>query len=272
MTTTASPARAYEEYFVPAMFAPLAGHTLSAAALRPGERVLDLACGTGVVARQAARLVGPSGRVVGLDVSPVMLEEARAHVPPGGADVAWVQGDAVTTDLADAGFDVVVCQQGLQFFPDRAEGARRMHRVLDDDGRAVVTTWCGVDEHPFIAQLADIELVHLSALGAGFTHEDVTRPFSLGEPELRELLTSAGFGSVETAPVTIEARFATPDRFIERLELAYAAVVPTFAADPRAFADYVTRVAEDSRELVDRHRQGDSVVVPLHAVLAVARP
>jgi SAM-dependent methyltransferase len=272
MTTTVSPARAYEQYFVPAMFAPLAVHTLSAAAIRPADRVLDLACGTGVVARQAATLVGPGGHVVGLDVNPVMLEEARGHPSPGGAGVEWVQGDAVTADLPAGAFDVVACQQGLQFFPDRAAGARQMRHVLQDAGRAVVTTWRGVEEHPSIAQLADIELSHLSALGAGFTRDDVTKPFSLGEQELSALLTAAGFGSVETTAVTIEARFATPDRFIERLELAYAAVVPAFVADPRAFDDYVARVTEESRELVDRHRHGDHVVVPLHAVVAVARP
>jgi SAM-dependent methyltransferase len=248
----------------------LTGHTLAAAAIRTGERVLDLACGTGVVARQAAELVGPDGRVVGLDVNPAMLEEARELAPSGGAGVEWLPGDASTADLPAEAFDVVICQQGLQFFPDRAAGARQMRHVLHDAGRAVVATWCGVDEHPSIAELADIELRHLSALGAGLTREDVTKPFSLGERELCRLLTAAGFSAVETTAVTIDARFATPDRFIERLELAYAAVVPAFVADPRAFRDYVARVTEESRELVDRHRHGDHVVVPMHAVVVTA--
>jgi SAM-dependent methyltransferase len=96
---TASSARAYEEYFVPAMFAPLSRHSLAAAALQPGEHVLDLACGTGIVARQAAELVGPKGRVLAVDVSAAMLEEARTHGADRGAEVAWRQADVVAADL-----------------------------------------------------------------------------------------------------------------------------------------------------------------------------
>jgi ubiquinone/menaquinone biosynthesis C-methylase UbiE len=263
-----SPAHAYEEFFVPAMFGPLADRTLRIAGLRPGEAVLDLACGTGVVARRAADAVGPSGSVVGVDVNPVMLEQARTL--PGAAAVDWRQGDAVSVDLP-ASFDAALCQQGLQFFPDRPAGARTLRAALRDGGRAVVACWRGIEENPFISRLADIELPHLQALGSGFTGADLELPFSMRDGQLRQLLEDAGFAEVELTTVTIDARFATPDRFIERLERAYAAVVPAFLADPRAFQDYVSDVARESRDLVEQHRQGDHVLIPLRCDIALAR-
>ena len=97
------------------------------AALRPGERVLDVACGTGVVARLAAQQVGTAGQVTGVDLNAGMLAVARALSPPPGATITWVEGSAVAIDLADVQFDVVLCQQGLQFFPDQPAALWEMH-------------------------------------------------------------------------------------------------------------------------------------------------
>jgi SAM-dependent methyltransferase len=269
--STASPARAYEEYFVPAMFAPLSEHVLAAAALQPGEHVLDLACGTGIVARQAAAQVGPTGRVLAVDISPMMLEEGRSHPVPDGVEIEWRQADGVTADLPVGAFDVAICQQGLQFFPDRAAGAGQLHRAVRDGGRAVVATWLGLEDNPFIARAVEAELRHLDALGAGVDRADAERPFSLGKDELRELLDGAGFPSVDIRTVAVEARFPTPDHFVERMQRAYAAVVPAFAEDPDAFDRYVAAVTEATRDLVEEHRQGDHVVIPFRSNLAVAR-
>jgi ubiquinone/menaquinone biosynthesis C-methylase UbiE len=102
---------------------------LRPAALRPGERVLDVACGTGVVARLAARRVGPAGTVVGLDVNPGMLAVARATTPPGTV-IDWHQAPAHAASLPASAFDVVTCQLGLPFFADQAAALAEMHRVL----------------------------------------------------------------------------------------------------------------------------------------------
>ncbi len=89
-----------------------------------------MACGTGIVARYATPLLGAEGSVVALDVSPDMLAVARALPEPAGAAVEWQEGDATSLALPDSAFDLVLCQQGLQFFPDRAAAVREMRRVL----------------------------------------------------------------------------------------------------------------------------------------------
>ena len=266
-----SPARAYEEYFGPAIFQPLSRQTLRHAAPRAGERVLDLACGTGIVARRVSAAVGSTGHVLGMDINPAMLEEARRRAQAAGVSVEWQQGDAVTTTVAEGAFDLVVCQQGLQFFGDRLAGARLMRRSLRTGGRAVVVTWRGLDRHPLFRALADAETPHLASLGADVSRFDVKAPYSLGDPdELRRLLERAGFRRVTLADETIEARFADPDRFVHRMEHAYAAVVARLAADPRAFADYLDRIVHETREVVATHRRNDHVVTRMHAIVAVA--
>ena len=267
-----TPAQSYEEFFGPAIFDPLATVTLRHAAPRPGERVLDLACGTGIVTRRVAAAVGPGGRVLGLDVNPAMLAEAASRPRPPGAPVEWRQGDAVRADLSGEEFDLVVCQQGLQFFTDRSAGVRLMRRCLAPGGRAVVAVWRGLEVHPLYRALADAELPHLVSLGADVTLADLEAPFSLGDAdELRRLVEEAGFEHVTLAETTIEARFPTPERFVERMEYAYAAVIPAFAADASAFADYLGRITRATRDIVAEHVRGNHVVVPMHTRLVVAR-
>jgi len=111
-----TPAQAYEDYFGPAIFEPLT-QVLEYAPPQLGERVLDLACGTGIVARRVAPMVGVGGRVVGVDINPGMIEVAQAQPAPEGAPIEWRQGDALTLDLPDSAFDVVLLQQGCSSSP-----------------------------------------------------------------------------------------------------------------------------------------------------------
>jgi ubiquinone/menaquinone biosynthesis C-methylase UbiE len=124
-----SAAEIYERHMVPAIFGPWAEDLLALATPLPGERVLDVACGTGVVARLVAQRVGPSGTVVGFDLNPGMLTVARSLPPPSGARIEWREGNVSAIPLPDATFDLVLCQQGLQFFPDRSAALREMRRV-----------------------------------------------------------------------------------------------------------------------------------------------
>jgi len=132
---------AYERYVVPYILGPWAPGLVELAALQPGERVLDLACGTGLVARLAAQKVGPTGRVMGLDLNPGMIAVARELPSPSGTLITWAEGSALAMDLPDASFDVILCQQGFQFFPDKPAALREMHRVLVPSGRMLLSVW-----------------------------------------------------------------------------------------------------------------------------------
>ena len=264
-----TPAEAYETYFGPAIFTPLADALLPHAAVGPGERVLDLACGTGIVTRRLPALVGDAGRVVGADINPAMLEVARRH---GGGGVEWLEGNGTALDLPDAAFDLVVVQQGLQFFPDRQAGAAEIRRVLAGGGRLALAVWKGIDHHPLYAALAEAEAPRLVEHGVDVTYQDLVAPFSLGDATaLCSLLLDSGFADVTLAEATVLARFPDADRFLERLEYPYAAVVPRFAEDPVAFAAYLDAVALATQEVVASYRQGDEIVVPMHTNIAVAR-
>ena len=115
-TKTPTPAEMYEQYIVPATFIPWTPVLVEKAAPKPGEHVLDLACGTGIVARHVAPLIGKEGHLVGIDISPDMLNVARNLPAPEGADIEWIEADGTSTSLPDDSFDLVICQQGLQFF------------------------------------------------------------------------------------------------------------------------------------------------------------
>jgi ubiquinone/menaquinone biosynthesis C-methylase UbiE len=115
---------------VPALFATYAASLIAQAALQPGERVLDAACGTGIVARMAAPHVGETGHVTGLDLNAGMLEVARKGPTLHGAPITWQEGNLEALPFEEGTFDVVLCQQGLQFCPNRAAAVREMRRVL----------------------------------------------------------------------------------------------------------------------------------------------
>lgn len=266
----ANPAQKYEQFFVPAIFGPWARVLVERASPRSGEALLDLACGTGIVARTAAPLVGPSGRATALDLRPGMLDAAKALPPPEGAAIEWVEGDATDTGLPDESFDHIVCQAGFQFFPDRVRAAREARRMLKDGGQLTLLVWQSIDRHPVYAAMAEAEIPRLEALGVG--EEEVTMPFSLGDPaDLRAPLEAAGLRDIEISAETRDVRFPEPDRFVHNVEYAYAAVIPQFAADPAAFQRFLDEVEEETRATVARYRQGNRVVFPMHALIATAR-
>jgi ubiquinone/menaquinone biosynthesis C-methylase UbiE len=136
-------AQLYEQVLVPAMFSPWGHDLLAVAAPVHGERVLDAACGTGLVARLAAEAIGWKGAVIALDLNPAMLDVARGLPPPAGAPIRWLEGDVEAMPLPDLTFDLVLCQQGIQFFPDLQRALDEMLRVLAPGGRAAISVWQG---------------------------------------------------------------------------------------------------------------------------------
>lgn len=138
----------YEKNVVTYSTGPLAAILLEHADPQPGEHVVDVACGTGVVARQTAPRVGASGTVAGVDINPVMLAVARSLPAPQGASIDWREGSASALPLPDAAFDLVLCQAGLQFFPDRLTALREMYRVLRLSGRAAISCVRSLEHQP----------------------------------------------------------------------------------------------------------------------------
>jgi ubiquinone/menaquinone biosynthesis C-methylase UbiE len=264
-----NPVQLYEQFYLPAIFQPLSALVLAQAAPRRGEQVLDLACGTGIIARQLPDIVGTDGAVIGADINPAMLAAARRAA--GASPIGWIEADATRLELRPGAFDLVICQQGLQFFPDRLEALRRIRRGLKDDGRLVVAVWQGVEQQSLMAEFARVEARFLEPLGV--TYEDLLAPFSLGdERELHRLLTEAGFSRISIRAHDFEARFPGPDTFARNMETAYAAVIPAFAQDPVAFSEFLDAVEAETREIVQRHTRGGMVCVSMPTWIAEARP
>jgi len=138
----------YERFMLRQLFEPWAAELVARAGIGPGDHVLDVASGLGPVARLAAEAAGPGGRVVASDISAAMLALAAARpTDPGWAPIEWLQCPASTIDARDDSFDAVLCQHGLQFFPDRAAAAAEMRRVAASGGILALSTWAA--EHPW---------------------------------------------------------------------------------------------------------------------------
>jgi SAM-dependent methyltransferase len=183
-------AHAYESLFVPALFGPWAATVADAAGIQPGDRVLDVACGTGVLAREAAARTGPAGHVAGVDPNAGMLEVARRLAPA----VEWQHGFAESLPLPDASFDAVISQFGLMFFADRRQAIREMLRVLAPGGRVGIAVWDALDNSP--AYAAEVALVE--RLAGAEAAAALRAPFVLGDRiRLASLFIEAGVGSVQ---------------------------------------------------------------------------
>jgi ubiquinone/menaquinone biosynthesis C-methylase UbiE len=262
-----NPAEAYEQYLGPAISDPWTRVLLEYAAPQIGERALDVACGAGSVARHVAPLVGAEGRVVALDISPEMLAVARALPAPTGATIEWREGDAIALVLPDDAFDLVLCQQGLQFFSDRAASLREMRRVLTDGGRVVLSVWQALQRHPVYEALFEATTRHLGAATS-----DVALSFSLSDAEeLRALLRDAGFQRVEITPRSLDIHLPSPARFVELTVLGAAATIPAFAQlDTAARSALVETVSHEIEAVAQRYREGDTLTFPMSTHIAVA--
>jgi ubiquinone/menaquinone biosynthesis C-methylase UbiE len=258
-----NPAETYESYMVPTLFAPWASYLVQAAKPQPGERVLDVACGTGIVARQIASHIGSSGSVVGIDLNPNMLSVARAAAQGEELTIEWHQGKAEKLPFPNASFDLVLCQFALMFFNDRQAALAEMRRVLANNGRLLLSVWQGMDRHPFYQKLHEVIQSRLGMSGL----QDI---FALGNAdELRTMLGSAGFQQTEVEPVSMTARFPNPEGFLAgEIDVDTAAIPSMQHLDAQARQAITATIRDDMEEALRDVVENDYVVIPFHANIA----
>ena len=252
----------YEQYLVGPLFSPWVPDLLDRLQLAPGDRVLDIACGTGIVARLARERVGAGARVVAVDLSPQMLAVGR-RVEPG---IDWREGSAVALPVpAGEAFDAIVCQQGLQFFPDRPAAAREMRRVAAPGGRVAISVWRSLDEAPFFRETHAIAERHLGPI--------VDQRHAFGDAAgIERLLVEAGFRDVRVEPVRRTIRFGDPAPFLHLNTMALVGMSPASKTMSDELRNQtVATIASESASLVPRFSDGEGLAFDLATNIATAR-
>jgi len=247
-------ATAYEELFVPALFKQWAPLVSNIANIQPGHRVLDVACGTGVLAREAAQIAGPAGHVVGLDIARGMLEVARQIAPT----IEWKQGSADSLPFPDQSFDAVVSQFGLMFFPDREKALREMLRVLVSGSRLAVAVWDSLDNLP--AYAAEVALLERTA---GTEAANALRaPFNLGEKgEIIRLAQAADVAAIEVTTHMGTARFPTVRSLVEADLRGWLPVMDVFLEEAK-----IQEILEEAEEALSLYvNEKNQAVFPVLA-------
>ncbi len=253
----------YETALVGPLFQPWVEPLLQDVELRSGDRILDVACGTGIVARIAKERQGATGMVVGVDRNAQMLAVARRVCPT----IDWREGDAGALPLRDGeAFDVVLCQQGFQFFPDRAAAAREMHRALVKGGRLGVSTWRPDEEFPVLRELRAIVERHVGPI-ADHRH-------SLGDPSpLEAVLRHTGFHDVQSKHFSRTIRFRDGSVFVRLNAMALVSMsTQASTLDDERRQRIIDGIDRDSAELVRAHSDdaGFAYDIGTNVVLAKA--
>ena len=218
-----------------------------------GQRVLDVACGTGVVARAASERVGRHGRVVGVDLNPGMIAVAQSLPATDGAPIEWLERSALNLGLDDASFDVVLCQQGLQFFPDKAAALREMRRVLGNNGRLALSVWNNVG----------IYNTAVSSALAQFMSSDIAARFNASRKvpsadELKYLAIEAGFSAVRVTVSCIDIDLPHIDKFV----LDHLAATPVASSIGAATAEARKKIGNSAKEQLQRYAHGGGITYP----------
>ncbi|MBW3549136.1 MAG: methyltransferase domain-containing protein [Actinobacteria bacterium] len=252
-------AELYEADFVPALFAEWAPHLVDMAEIGAGDAVLDVACGTGIVARTAADRVGTTGRVLGLDLNEAMLAVARRVRP----DLDWRHGDAGSLPFPDRSFDAVTCSFGLMFFPDWAAALREMSRVAAADGTVALVVPASLSDQPAYGPFVEAAARHagpdaVSLLGAYWSCGDLD--------ELRALLADAALQVVGSRTRTGTVRFRSAGDFV-------ATEVDSTPLRQRISDQVYDRIAADAHTVLAPYTTSTgSVEAPIVCHVVAARP
>lgn len=256
-------AQAYERHLVPALMRPVAMQGVDAAALRPGESLLDIACGTGVVSRLAAHRVSPGGRIAGLDIDPAMIGMARSLVQPAaGVSFDWHCASADRMPFESSTFDAVTCMQGLQYVPDCAAALSEVRRVLKKNGRFVAVVWTTLERCAGQHAIANALKRHNIDIAA------ILKAYSLGEPEhVRKLARDSGFSTMDTRISSSTAQFPSSRDFVEAFaagSLSSSAAIGKVPAERRE--EFMGEIGQSLR----RYEDGAGVTLPLEFLILTA--
>ena len=256
-------AEVYEHRLVPAIFAPWALRVVDVAGIGADERVLDAACGTGVVARMCAERVGPAGFVAGVDVNPGMIAVAQSVSSDTRPAIDWHEADVQKLPLPDSWFDVVICQFGLMYFPDRQAALAELHRVLVPEGRIVLTAWRSIAHNPGWS-------LFVTALER-YVGEDAAAtmrmPFVLDADEARDVVTAAGFRDVRVRNAVEMTRFPSAGDMV-RWQAAGSPLAGAFAA---LSADSLDAMVAGVADLLRPYADDDGIAFPSEAYVVTAR-
>jgi len=256
-----SAATIYEEQKVPAIFAPLAEATLDRIPLREGEDVLDVACGTGVLARKARERYGNLGRVIGADLNAGMIETAQSLTDQHSKACEWHVADASDMPFVDHSFAAIFCQQGLQFFPDEDAALSEMKRLLRPGGKIALSIW---SKPPalFAALATALERYINEAIG-----KQSLAPFGYqGRETLLTRLTALGFIDTDRQEFAVDRVIHDPHNAIPK-EIAANPVGPAVA---KAGEETVRKITEDVLDEVSQFLSGDTLILPQYTHLYIA--
>jgi ubiquinone/menaquinone biosynthesis C-methylase UbiE len=213
----------YEQYIVPTWMADWTPDLIDAGGVGENKHVLDVACGTGIVARKVAGCVGPGGRIAALDLTEGMLRVAQECAAREGATgIEWYLGDVTRMPFSTGEFDTVLCQQGLQFFPDKAAALREMRRVLAPGGTLALSVWGRAEKSPHVLVIYDVF--------SEFFGEDSITIFKVAcslsnHAVLKSLVQDAGFSDIQIRSGIKVARHPS----LSELLPAYFSVLPVAA-------------------------------------------
>ena len=258
-----SPA-AYEEYLVPGFFKPWADKLVQLSSPSPGSDILDVACGTGIVARTAASKLGSDARVTGLDINQQMLNKASEMAEMEGLEIDWQQGDAGDLPFEDNRFDNLFCQQAMQFFPEPQQVLNEMQRVLKPGGVLALNILRSIPFNPAYKILAD----ELEEHAGGTAGTMMRSPFpDWGQNTIHNIVAEAGFEDIQIHLEIISMRYPSPEEFLRREAASspLAEEIETMEPERRKM------LVEDLKISLEAYTDDRGVVFPMETFMVMAR-
>ncbi len=252
----------YERVLVGPLFRPFAEQLVSRVAPVRGDSVIDVACGTGIVARIASERLGLEARIVGVDVAQAMLAVARTVDPT----IDWREGNAVSLPVsAGEHFTVLTCHQGLQFMPDKPATIREMRRVLAPGGRVAIATWRSLEDIPGMRDLNAVVEQHVGRI--------VDSRHSFGDANaLKQLLVDAGFRDVNAGTLAHDVQFADGGLFARLNAMAAIGMSEQGKAMSEAErGELAGRIAIESHYVIAKATKNGMFVLPLTTNIATAK-